>query len=101
MVDELVRDIQARSAQLRGLNARVRFVLGGGGGDVILLDARTANVSVARGDGEADCTLRITAENLGKLINGKLNPMLAYTMGKLKVEGSTGVAMKLASMLDS
>ena len=100
MVDELVRDIQARSAQLRGLNARVRFVLGGGG-DVILLDARTANVSVARGDGEADCTLRITAENLGKLINGKLNPMLAYTMGKLKVEGSTGVAMKLASMLDS
>ena len=98
MVDELVRDIQARSAQLRGLNARVRFVLGG---DVILLDARTPNVSVARTDGEADCTLRISAENLGKLINGKLNPMLAYTMGKLKVEGSTGVAMKLASMLDS
>ena len=100
MVDELVRDIQARSAQLRGLNARVRFVLGGAG-DVILVDATTANVSVARADGEADCTLRITAENLGKLINGKLNPVLAYTMGKLKVEGSTAVAMKLSSMLDS
>jgi putative sterol carrier protein len=99
MVDDLVRDIQARSAQLRGLNARVRFVLGGSG-DVILLDASTPNISVARGDGEADCTLRITPENLGKLIAGKLNPMLAYTMGKLKVEGSTGVAMKLASMLD-
>lgn len=98
MVDDLVREIQARSAQLRGLNARVRFVLGGG--DVILLDASTPTVSVARGDGAADCTLRITAENLGKLIAGKLNPMLAYTMGKLKVEGSTAVAMKLASMLD-
>lgn len=99
MVDDLVRDIQARSAQLRGLNARVRFVLGGSG-DVILLDASTPNISVARGDGEADCTLRITPENLSKLIAGKLNPMLAYTMGKLKVEGSTGIAMKLASMLD-
>jgi len=100
MVDDLVRDIQARSAQLRGLNARVRFVVGGGGGDVILLDASNSQVSVARADGEADCTLRISAENLAKLIDGKLNPMLAYTMGKLKVEGSTGVAMKLASMLD-
>ena len=100
MVDDLVRDIQSRADQLRGLNARVRFVLGNSG-DVILLDARTPAVSVARTDGEADCTLRITAENLGKLIAGRLNPMLAYTMGKLKVEGSTGVAMKLASMLDS
>lgn len=99
MVDELVRDIQARSAQLRGLNARVRFVLGTSG-DVILLDARSTNVSVARADGEADCTLRITAENLGKLINGKLNPVMAYTLGKLKVEGSTAVAMKLSAMLD-
>lgn len=99
MVDELVRDIQARSAQLRGLNARVRFVLGNSG-DVILVDASTSAVSVARADGEADCTLRITAENLDKLINGKLNPVLAYTLGKLKVEGSTAVAMKLSSMLD-
>ncbi|HYG86296.1 MAG TPA: SCP2 sterol-binding domain-containing protein [Azospirillum sp.] len=100
MVDDLVRDIQARSNQLRGLNARVRFVLSGSS-DVILLDASMPTVSVARADGEADCTLRITAENLGKLIAGKLNPMLAYTMGKLKVEGSTAVAMKLASMLDN
>jgi len=99
MVDDLVRDIQARSAQLRGLNARVRFVLSGSS-DVILVDASTPTVSVARADGEADCTLRITAENLDKLINGKLNPMLAYTMGKLKVEGSTAVAMRLSSMLD-
>lgn len=99
MVDDLVRDIQARSDRLRGLNARVRFVLGNGG-DVILLDAGTTTVQVVRGDGEADCTLRISAENLAKLIGGRLNPMIAYTMGKLKVEGSTGVAMRLASLLD-
>ena len=35
-----------------------------------------------------------------KLIAGRLSPMLAFTLGKLKVEGSKGVAMKLASLLD-
>ncbi|MGQ9367238.1 SCP2 sterol-binding domain-containing protein [Azospirillum sp. ST 5-10] len=99
MVDDLVRGMQARSTELRGLNARVRFVLGGPG-ETILVDARSTPVAVTRADGEADCTLRLSPENLAKLMDGRLNPMLAYSMGKLKVEGSPGVAMKLASLLD-
>jgi len=31
---------------------------------------------------------------------GALNPMLAYTLGKLKVDGSMGVAMKVAALLE-
>ncbi|WP_029011215.1 SCP2 sterol-binding domain-containing protein [Azospirillum halopraeferens] len=100
MVDDLVRNMQSRSAELRSLNARVRFVLGAPDA-IILLDARSTPVTVTRADGEAECTLRLSPENLGKLMDGRLNPMLAYTMGKLKVEGSTGIAMKLASLLDS
>lgn len=99
MVDDLLRDMQSRSAELRSLNARVRFVLGDPG-DTILVDARSSPVAVTRADGEADCTLRLSPENLAKLMDGRLNPMLAYTMGKLKVEGSPAIAMKLASLLD-
>ena len=100
MVDELVRGLQSRSTDLRSLNARVRFLLGAPA-DTILVDARATPVTVSRTDGEAECTLRLSPENLAKLMDGRLNPMLAYTMGKLKVEGSTGIAMKLAALLDS
>ncbi len=49
---------------------------------------------------DADCTIRISAENLAKLIDGELNPMMAYTLGKLKIDGSMGVAMKVAALLE-
>lgn len=104
MVDDLVSTIQSRSGDLRGLGAKVRFALGGPS-DMILVDARATPVTVTRADastgGDADCTIRMTPENLNKLINGQLNPMLAFTMGKLKVEGSMGVALKLASLLEA
>ena len=44
--------------------------------------------------------LRLTGENLARLMAGKLSPMLAFSTGKLRVDGSKGVALKLASLLD-
>ena len=46
------------------------------------------------------CTIRLSIADMQKLITGGLNPTLAYTLGKLKVDGSLGYAMKLASVLD-
>ena len=37
--------------------------------------------------------------DFGKLLDGSLDPTMAYMTGKLKISGSTGVAMKLAAML--
>lgn len=99
MVDDILRDLQARSTAFRGLNAAVRFALENGA--IVRVDARNpAAVAVGREDGEVDCTIRISADNLRKLMDGRLNPMLAFTLGKLKVDGSMGVAMKLAQLLD-
>lgn len=98
MVEEILQEMHSRSATLRGLNAAVRFSLGDG--EAIFVDARTSPVVVSQDPGDADCTIRISPENLAKLIDGRLNPMLAFTMGKLKVEGSMGIAMKLAQLLD-
>ncbi len=56
---------------------------------VSLLDARTA------------CTLTLSRDNLEKLIKGKLNPMTAVMMGKIKVAGDPSVAMKLGQLLKS
>lgn len=90
--------LQAALPNLAGLGAVVRFDLGGDG--VYTIDARAGQpVLTESADGEADCTIRISAENLGKLIDGQLDPMLGYTFGKIKVAGSLGIAMKLVNAI--
>lgn len=42
--------------------------------------------------------LIISTDKFIKLINGKLNPIIAYSTGQLKVEGDTGKALELASL---
>ncbi len=58
-----------------------------------------ADNTVSRDDRDTACTIRITAENLAKLIAGKLNPMTGVMMGKLKVSGDVTTAMKLGELL--
>lgn len=50
-------------------------------------------------DQDTDCTIRISTDNLTKLLTGKLNPMTGVMMGKLKISGDMGVAMKLGQLL--
>jgi putative sterol carrier protein len=57
--------------------------------------------SVSTTDRESDCTIKITAPNLAKLIKGKLNPMTGVVTGKLKVSGDARIALKLGELLKS
>lgn len=51
-------------------------------------------------DDEADVTLSAKKETFENIINGIQDANMAFMMGKLKVKGSMGLAMKLASVLD-
>ncbi|SNR36816.1 SCP2 sterol-binding domain-containing protein [Puniceibacterium sediminis] len=66
-----------------------------GAAGAITLSGGTARLA----DDAADCTIRISEDNLEKLIGGKLNPMTAFAMGKIKVSGDMSVAMKLSQLL--
>lgn len=90
--------LEARLPDFAGFGYRVAFDLGEDG--VIALDGTASPPRLAHEAGEAACTIRVSAEDLEKLLAGSLNPTLAYTLGKLKVEGSLGVAMKMASLLE-
>lgn len=50
-------------------------------------------------DHDADCTIRISAKNLGKLVTGKMNPMTGFALGKIKVTGDMSLAMKLGQLI--
>jgi putative sterol carrier protein len=90
--------LQGHLPQLAQLGYKVKFAIQDEG--VILIDASDTPVTLSHDDAEADCTIRLTEERLAQLIDGRLSPTLAYTLGQIKVEGSLGVAMKLASLLE-
>jgi putative sterol carrier protein len=97
--DNLIAGMRARAPSLRGLGYRVRFELTDSG-EEIFLDGTGGGATVTQGGGEADTVLRLSSDDLARLIAGRLSPMLAFSTGRLRVDGSKGVAMKLASLLD-
>ena len=96
-LDSLTEDLRKRAAQNPKLGYKVKFVIDDAG--VIFWDGTGEATVFSNQDGEADTTMRISAENLEKLIAGTLDPTMAYMTGKLKVEGKMGVALKINSLL--
>ncbi len=97
-IDDIAGDFRTRAGEFSSLKARVMFDLGDDG--ALVVDATQAPPEISLGTGEADCTIRLTLANLHKLMNGNLSPTLAYAIGKLKIEGSMGLAMKVSALLD-
>lgn len=90
--DDIVSMLK-RGMEKTSLSDRLKFDCGDDGQIVLGPDG------VLLGDNPADCTIRMTTENLGKLLTGKLNPMTGVVMGKLKISGDASVAMKLGQLL--
>lgn len=97
-LDQVKEQMAEMLPDLETLNATVKFDCKEDG--IIFLDATESPAVLSDEDDIADCTIRISTKNLEKLVAGKLDPMLAYTMGKLKIKGSMGKALKLTSLLN-
>jgi len=69
----------------------------------ILLHATgpAAQIELTDQNAEAATVLRLTVADMEKLITGRLSPMVAFSTGRLRIEGSKGVALKLASLFDN
>ncbi len=50
---------------------------------------------------DRDAMLIGTADLFMQMLSGKKDPVVAFTMGKLKIEGDLGKALILKSMIDS
>jgi putative sterol carrier protein len=97
-------DLQACTDSLRtkmgensGLGATLKFDCGDDG--VVLLDGRSLPNRVSNDNADADCAIAITLENLAALVSGELEPTTGFMMGKFKVSGDMGVALKLQRVL--
>ena len=48
---------------------------------------------------DRNCAITISLADFNKLIDGKLDPVLAFTMGKLKVDGDAGKALEFSKLI--
>ena len=48
---------------------------------------------------DRNCAITINMTNFNKLIDGKLDPVLAFTTGKLKVDGDAGKALEFSKLI--
>ncbi len=94
-LEEITKGLADRVAKGSNLNATVKFDFGDDG--VVFVDGN--NDTVSNEDADADCTITITKANFLALSSGDLDPTTAFMMGKLKVKGNMGIAMKLQSLL--
>lgn len=76
-----------------GTDTSAKFVIEGEGS--VVIDAN----GVREGDDETDVTMTASAETFEGIMNGDVNPTMAFMSGKLKIDGSMSAAMKLASVL--
>ena len=86
------------SARLREINGRCKFDVGDGGGTWMLTLRESEGVAEAL-DGDADCTVRISAADLLDLVNGRLNAIAAFDQGKIHVMGDYDLANKVGRLL--
>lgn len=85
--------VDALRQKMGTFEATAKFVIPGEGS--IIVDPE----GVRAGDDPAEVTLTADREVFEGILNGSVNPTMAFMTGKLKVEGSMGLAMKLGSSL--
>ncbi len=91
VIDAAVQALAAKAGD--SFDATAKFVFVGEGS--IMFDANGAR----EGDGDADVTLTAATEVFQAMLAGDLSATTAFMTGKLTVDGSMGLAMKLGQVL--
>ncbi len=96
-LDDLTARVKDKVGVSSGLDATVKFDFGDEG--AIFVDGKSQPNSVSNEDKDAECTVRMSMENFGKMLEGELDATTAFMLGKLKVSGNMAVAMKLTKVI--
>ena len=89
--------IRAAVGENSGLGKTVKLDLGEEG--KIFIDGASTPNTVTNEDKPADATVSIKWDDFMALSEGKLDPMMAFMQGKLKVEGDMSIAMALSQVI--
>ena len=79
---------------------RIQINLTGEAAGTFYVEARGGKLSIEPYEyHDRDVEITISSENFQKLLDGKLDPVAAFTFGKLKAQGDLGRALELKKLL--
>ena len=92
--------LQKKAEKIASINAIYQFNITGDEASEWIVDLTQPGGKVSAGTSDSPkCTVTISSEHFVNLIEGKLNPQMAFVTGKLKVKGDMGLALKLGTIL--
>lgn len=97
LMDEARSKLEANAALAAQIDAVFKFVLTGEDGGTYLWRMKDPP-AILTGDGEADCTLTMSAEDYAAMREGRANAQELFFAQRLRVDGDLGLAMKLQAL---
>ena len=83
-------------SRTRGTQASYRFEVDGVGSWHV--DVDDGRVEVAESDAPADCVIRAREDVFLRIVRGEQDPVVAYMLRKVKVEGDLALARRLRDL---
>lgn len=96
-LEDYTSTVREKVGEDSGLDATIKFDFTDTDG-VLFIDGKSTPNTVSNEDADAQCTVKVSSEDFGKLLRRELDPMTAFMGGKLKIDGDMGVAMKLGRL---
>jgi putative sterol carrier protein len=85
-----------------GIDATYQFELTGEGGGTYHVTVGDGSCAVGQGPTDnANITITMQASDYLDMINGRLNPQMAFMAGKLKIKGDMNLALKMQQLFPS
>lgn len=101
--NELVEKVRKLSAKADVSNQdfiAVQINITGKESGVFYVEVKDHKISVEPYEyNDRNCAITISLTDFNKLIDGKLDPVAAFTVGKLKVDGDVGKAVEFSKLL--
>ena len=92
--------LQNKPDVVQKINAVYQFNISGPSGGQWSVDCTKPGGAITSGAAaSAKCTVSCTDADFLNIVNGRLNPQMAFMSGKLKIQGDMGLAMKLQQIL--
>jgi len=98
--EDMPAKLEANADSVKSVNAVYQFVIDGDNGGTWTVDLTRDGDFVSEGESDdPDCTVTMQESDFVDMWQGKLPGPQAFMMGKLKIQGNMGLAMKLQKFI--